>query len=158
MSAVLLALFDDYAVAEHVRIELVRDGFPTDRVDLTACCEPGRAGSQPASCVHERFFKYFRIVLGPKDGAQHAEHLAERLDAGAAAVTVHPRGTTETLRALELLKEHGAAELLEHDLAKQMLERAAAGHEQTAWIRNLWIERTPETDCLYCRLFPSTRH
>lgn len=27
---------------------LVRDGFPTDRVELTASCEPGRAGLGPA--------------------------------------------------------------------------------------------------------------
>jgi hypothetical protein len=44
MSAVLLAVFNDYGAAERVRIDLVRDGFPTDRVEVTACCEPGRAG------------------------------------------------------------------------------------------------------------------
>jgi len=44
MSAVLLAVFDEYQVAERVRVELVRHGFPTDRIELTAGCEPGRAG------------------------------------------------------------------------------------------------------------------
>jgi hypothetical protein len=43
MSAVLLAVFDNHEAAEGVRTDLVRDGFPTDRVELTAGCEPGRA-------------------------------------------------------------------------------------------------------------------
>jgi hypothetical protein len=42
MSAALLAIFSEYKVAERVRVELVRDGFPTDRVELTAGCETGR--------------------------------------------------------------------------------------------------------------------
>jgi hypothetical protein len=40
MSAVLLAMFNQYKIAERMRVELVRDGFPTDRVELTASCEP----------------------------------------------------------------------------------------------------------------------
>src|SRR5437016_5537340 len=43
MSAVLLAVFNDYETAERVRVILVRDGFPTDRVELTASCDLGRA-------------------------------------------------------------------------------------------------------------------
>ena len=59
MSAVLLALFNDYAVADRVRTVLVQDGFPTDRVELTACCDPGRAGMEPAKSPHEQFVQYF---------------------------------------------------------------------------------------------------
>ncbi len=40
MSAVLLAVFNEYGVADRVRTRLVGDGFPTDRVELTASCEP----------------------------------------------------------------------------------------------------------------------
>jgi hypothetical protein len=42
MSEVLLGVFAECKAVERVRVELVRDGFPTDRVELTACCEPGR--------------------------------------------------------------------------------------------------------------------
>ena len=49
MSAVLLAVFNDYETADRVRLELFRDGFPTDRVDLTAVCDLGRAACQPAA-------------------------------------------------------------------------------------------------------------
>ena len=47
MSAVLLAVFNDYACADQVRMDLFHDGFPTDRVELTACCELGRAAYHP---------------------------------------------------------------------------------------------------------------
>ena len=46
MSAVMLAVFSEYGVAERVRTQLVSDVFPTDRVELTASAEPGRAGLQ----------------------------------------------------------------------------------------------------------------
>ena len=54
MSSVLLAVFNDYEAADRVRVQLVRDGFPTDRVELTASCEPGRAGLHPAEDAHDR--------------------------------------------------------------------------------------------------------
>jgi hypothetical protein len=49
MSAVLLAVFSDYETAERVRTTLVRDGFPTDRVELTAHGDLGRAALEPAT-------------------------------------------------------------------------------------------------------------
>jgi hypothetical protein len=54
MSAVLLAVFNDYDAADRVRVTLVRDGFPTDRVHLTAACELGCAGLEPASSAHAK--------------------------------------------------------------------------------------------------------
>jgi hypothetical protein len=48
MSAVILAVFNDYETADRVRTNLVRDGFPTDRVELTAPCELGRVACEPA--------------------------------------------------------------------------------------------------------------
>jgi len=55
MSAVLLAVFNEYGVADRVRTRLVGDGFPTDRVELTASCEPGRAGLHPAASARAKF-------------------------------------------------------------------------------------------------------
>jgi len=54
MSAVLLAVFNEYGGADRVRTRLVGDGFPTDRVELTACCEPGRAGLHRAASARAR--------------------------------------------------------------------------------------------------------
>ena len=152
MSAVLLAVFNDYQAAERVRVELVRDGFPTDRVELTASCEPGRAGLQPAPASRDRFFQYFCTLLRGEDDRHYAQLLAERVEGGAATITVHPRGMVETERAAEILEHAGPAEVAERDLANQRFEHAAGKHEG-AWIRNLWVDSKSESHCIYCRLF-----
>src|SRR5262245_54355405 len=63
MSAVLLAVFPDYDVANRVRMDLFEDGFPTDRIDLCACCEPGRSALQPGTTQHRQFVEYFGSLL-----------------------------------------------------------------------------------------------
>jgi hypothetical protein len=69
MSAVLLAVFNDYDTADRMRVMLVRDGFPTDRVHLTASCELGCAGIEPANSPHAKCVQYFRALLFP--GTSH---------------------------------------------------------------------------------------
>jgi hypothetical protein len=119
MSAVLLAIFNEYKVAERVRVELVRDGFPTDRVELTAGCEPGRAGLEPADSPHGRFVQYFRVLLTFEDERHYAEQLAKCIDNGDATITVHPRGSMETARATQILGNAGPVLLISHDLTNQ---------------------------------------
>ena len=152
MSAVLLAVFNDYDAANRVRVDLVRDGFPTDRVELTACCEPGRAGCQPATALHDKFVQYFRTLFCNEDERQCADLLADRVDQGGATITVHPRGTLETTRATEILEKAAAVDILKHDLTKQKWEHAAASHEGP-WIQHLWIENPHKAHCIYCRIF-----
>ncbi len=46
----------------------LEDGFPTDRIELTACCEPGRAGLHPGDNQHRQFTRYFGTLLtGPEE-------------------------------------------------------------------------------------------
>jgi hypothetical protein len=143
MSAVMTAIFDQYGVADRVRLDLVRDGFPTDRVDLTAACDPGRAAFTPAQSTHERLMRHFLVLFGGEAERPYVQHLAERIEHGGAVVTVHPRG---------------ALEVGQHDLANQAMEHAASGHDQP-WISSLWIESDPaEEDCIYCRLFEHSHH
>jgi hypothetical protein len=155
MSAVLLAVFNDYDAAARARIELVRDGFPTDRVELTAACEPGRAGYLPAPHPRGKFAQYFRTLLKSDSDRQHVESLAERVDGGAAAVCVHPRGRIETTRASKILERAGPAEVMHRDLHNQTLEAAAARHDHP-WISHLWLELKGDSHCIYCRLFDSS--
>ncbi len=152
MSAVMTAMFDDCRAAERARLELVRDGFPTDRVDLTSDGEPGRAALAPASSPHDRFVRHFRTLFSTADEQPLAERLAERIEHGGAAVTVHPRGMLETVRAHSILARLHPLELVHHDLGNQRLEHAAALHDRP-WIRNFWIESDHPEDCIYCRLF-----
>jgi hypothetical protein len=157
MSAVILAVFDEYSAADRVRTRLVSDGFPTDRVELTASSEPGRAGLQPAGSAHERFVQYFRSLLSEEDEQPFVQGLAGRVEAGAATVTVHPRGAIETERAAQILEGEGAVEVVGHDLANQSFEHAAARNDGY-WVRHFMLDNPTGADCIYCRLFPGHRH
>ena len=158
MSAVLLAVFGRHGDAERVRTELVRDGFPTDRVELTASAEPGRAGMQPAGSQRAKFVQYFRTLLSQEDERAFADALAERVEGGGAAtIAVHPRGAIETARAAQILQDAGAVEVVGHDLDKQAFEHAAARGEGY-WVRHFMLDNPTGADCIYCRLFPGHKH
>lgn len=152
MSAVLLAVFNDYAAADRVRTELVEDGFPTDRVELTAACEPGRAALLPGDTLRERFARYFHTLFKRDDERDLAEQFAASVESGAATVTVHPRGPVEIARATQILRYAEAAGLAEHELADQAFEHAAARNSRP-WLRNLLWESSSPDLCIYCRLF-----
>jgi hypothetical protein len=157
MSAVLLAVFNEYAVAERVRTRLVGDGFPTDRVELTASCEPGRAGLHPAASARARFLQYFRTLLSTDDEWPYVELLAARVEDGAVTIAVHPRGAIETARAAEILGTEGAVEVVGHDLENQTFEYAASRGDGY-WVRHFMLDNPTGADCIYCRLFPGHRH
>jgi hypothetical protein len=158
MSTVLLAVFDDFAAADRVREMLVLDGFPTDRVDLTALSEFGRAGLQPSDSPHAKCVQHFRCLLGLELEPDYPEQLAQRIDAGAATVAVHPRGEIETARAAEILREAHPSDLRGRDLANHGWEHAAA-RNKSAWVQHLWFETPADSPhCIYCRMFPSHRH
>src|SRR5256885_946848 len=157
MSAVLLAVFNEYGAAERVRTRLVGDGFPTDRVELTASCEPGRAGLHPAASARARFVQYFRTLLSEDDERPFVELLAERVEGGAATIAVHPRGAIETVRAAEILETEGALELVGHDLENQTFEFAAS-RADGYWVRHFMLDNPTGADCIYCRLFPTQQH
>lgn len=157
MSAVLLAVFSDYGMADRVRTRLVSDGFPTDRVELTAAADPGRAGLGPAGSVHAKFIQYFRTLMSAADEQPFVEALASRVEQGAATVAVHPRGDIETQRAAEILEGEGAVEVVGHDLANQSFEHAAA-RSDGYWVRHFRLGNPGGADCIYCRLFPGHKH
>lgn len=157
MSAVLLAVFKEYGDADRVRTRLVGDGFPTDRVELTASSEPGRAGLHPAASARSRFAQYFRTLFSQADEREFVELLAEQVEVGeAATIAVHPRGAIETARAAEILETEGALEVLGHDLENQSFEHAASSGEGY-WVRHFMLDNPTGADCIYCRLFPG-RH
>jgi len=157
MSAVLLAVFKEYGDADRVRTRLVGDGFPTDRVELTASCEPGRAGLHPAASARAKFAQYFRTLLDEADEQEFADLLAEQVEGGIAiTIAVHPRGAIETARAAQILETEGAAEVVGHDLESQSFEHAASSGDGY-WVRHFMLDNPSGADCIYCRLFPG-RH
>jgi hypothetical protein len=138
MSAVLVAVFSDHSTAERLRTLLVKDGFPTDRVELTSSQELGQAKLVPRDTVGEKLAEYFRTLF--QHAGIHGDERAVQLFSravvdGKAALAVHPRGDIETDRALAILNQGGPLELREADLESQTFEHAAA-HEETelTWI------------------------
>jgi hypothetical protein len=132
MAAVLVALYDDYATANRVRTELVSDGFPTDRVELTSLREPGAAGALPGDSLADKLLEYFRTLFEHAENPQSGpQFFADRVRHGGSTITVHPRGEVETTRACEILKRHSPAEVVAHGMEDQTFERAAADRDST---------------------------
>jgi hypothetical protein len=117
MTPVIVALFDDYGVADRVRTELVADGFPTDRVELTSLLETGQADAEPGDAFVARVSNYFHTLLDQDE--EHdgdADELAQRVRGGKSAIAVHPRTDYEIASARKILNRNGpvAMEVLLH--------------------------------------------
>jgi hypothetical protein len=127
MSSVIAAVFTDHDSAEQVRTELVKDGFPTDRVELTSQRELGQAKVIPAPGVADKLTQYFgRLFQGDNQGGAAAS-LRQAVLSGRAVIAVQPRGDVETNRAVEILNRAGPVELQDKDLDReQMFEQAAS--------------------------------
>jgi len=92
MTPVIVALFDDYGIADRVRTELVAEGLPTDRVELTSLMETGQADAEPGDAYVARLSNYFHTLLDQGEGRNgRADELARRVRSGNSAITVHPR-------------------------------------------------------------------
>jgi hypothetical protein len=122
MSTVLVAIFNDHGVAVEVRTRLVKDGFPTDRVELTSCQELGQVKLVPRDNLGEQLTEYFRLLF--QSQSDRAIRWFQQ-----AVLAVQPRGDVETKRAVELLNEGGPVEVHGADLQNQALESAAAESE-----------------------------
>jgi len=104
MTPVIVALFDDYGIADRVRTELVADGFPTDRVELTSLLETGQADSEPGDAFVARLSNYFHTLLDQGEERNgEADALTRRVHAGNSAIAVHPRTDYEIRSARHIL-------------------------------------------------------
>lgn len=104
MTPVIVALFDDYGIADRVRRELVADGFPTDRVELTSLMETGQADAEPGDEFEARVANYFHTLLDqgePHNG--ETDQLARQVHGGNSAIAVHPRTDYEIDSARQIL-------------------------------------------------------
>ncbi len=131
MSAVLAALFPNHQIADQVRMRLVKDGFPTDRVELASGQEAGHAELVPAKTLGEKLSLHFRQLFPAPEDAEAIQLLSQGVMQGRAVIAVHPRGDIETRRALEILEQAGPVELRAADLDNQPMERAASPSNET---------------------------
>ena len=113
MTPVIVALYDDYGVAARVRTQLVADGFPTDRVEVTSRLEAGQADAEPGDRFSKRVANYFHTLFDQNDRHAQAEDFASRVVKGNSAVTVHPRADYEISSARRILNDNGPVKLEE---------------------------------------------
>jgi hypothetical protein len=127
MSAVLVAVFTDHSIANAVRSELVSDGFPTDRVDLTSREELGQAKLVPRDSVSEQLEAYFRKVFQIDEGGNQrsVDFVRRAVLEGRAVLIVQPRGEVENERALQLLSRGDPLDVQGTDLDNTTMEQAA---------------------------------
>jgi len=139
MSALFVALYDNHAAAERVRTQLVSDGFPTDRVQLTSKSEPGQAAVVGAADgLEKQLEEYFSGLFDRADELPNVHLFVDGVQQGHAALTVHPRGEIETNRALEIMEQAQPLEIVDHDLEAQGMERAATPHEREPMVKQLF--------------------
>jgi hypothetical protein len=138
MSALVIALYDNHAAAERVRTRLVREGFPTDRVQLTSRTEPGQAAVVgPAGGLEEQLEEYFSGLFDRADELPNVHFFVDGVQQGHAALTVHPRGVIETRRAIAIMEQAQPIEICDHDLQNQTMERAASGRDSDPFVKRL---------------------
>lgn len=106
MTPVIVALYDDYGIADRVRTQLVADGFPTDRVEVTTREETGQADAEPGQKFSDRVANYFHTIFDQSDAQAQAEEFAARVVKGDSAVTVHPRADYEISQARRILNQN----------------------------------------------------
>ena len=112
MSAVMVAVFSSFGDAESVRTELIRDGFPPTRVELTATSVVADSGTHPRDSSRRRYERYFSTFFSDTNDRGFVEELARRVASGRiTTVAVHPRGALEASRATEILENQGALQV-----------------------------------------------
>jgi hypothetical protein len=131
MSAVLAALFPDHPTAERVRVRLIQNGFPTDRVELTSRQDLGPAKLVPTDQTSEKLACHFLQLFPRWEDARAVGFLSSAVMRGRAVIAVHPRGDVETRLATRILEQADPMELRERGLENQTLERAASPRDTT---------------------------
>ena len=106
MSDIIVALFTEEAEAEDARTELVRMGFATDRVAVSSRASPGPAQHAPSPDGGNRFHRFFKTLLADSTLRDDGDTLAERVEGGATALLIHPRGLVELHDAEGVLDRH----------------------------------------------------
>jgi hypothetical protein len=114
MTPVIVALYDDFGVADRVRTQLVADGFPTDRVELTSQRESGQAAAEPGDTYWKKVSNYFHAIFDQTGNYASADQFADRVRNGASVITVHPRTDYELDSARTILQGGHPADFREH--------------------------------------------
>jgi hypothetical protein len=131
MQDVIVALYEEHPTAVNVRTELVKDGFATDRVELTSPHEHLQAATGPAESFKTQVMDYFRTLSPDETGTQKLSELAQAVINGASTITVHPRGEEEIRRMEAIIQRHRPRDIYRYmpedagHVTDRKIERAA---------------------------------
>ena len=117
MSAVMVAVFSSFGDAESVRTELIRDGFPPTRVELTATSVVADSGTHPETPRAVGMSDTFRPFSATPTTGASSKNSQDEWQAAALPLAVHPRGALEASRATEILENQGALQVVPDELA-----------------------------------------
>ena len=138
MQDLVVALFNDYGTAVNVRTDLVKNGFATDRVELTSPEEHRQVRKGPADHFETNVKDYFATLSADEAAAGKLGEFAQAVVGGASTITVHPRGEDEIKLMEDILQRHRPREIFRYmpddagHVADRKMERAAAGREDGA--------------------------
>jgi hypothetical protein len=136
MQDLIVALYDDHSSAERVRTGLVKDGFATDRIELTSPREHRQAAMSPGDAFETNMRDYFRTLTVDGAGEQKLGEFVRAVLEGASALTVHPRGEEEIERAERILQSQHPRDVYRYlpddsgHVADRKIERAAMPPER----------------------------
>ncbi|MFI8739354.1 hypothetical protein [Stutzerimonas zhaodongensis] len=120
MPQILLAAFDRYAEAEHVKTELMSKGIANDAIQISASFNPDTVdssrvdviGEEPGddATVADKLGSFFHKVFGD-DSSQHAGRYPEAARRGSTIVTVTLDTDDEVAMVEELMERNGAIDI-----------------------------------------------
>lgn len=99
----IVALYKSHAVAEQTRLELFRQGFATDRVDVVASSDHGRAINRPECSTEEDLRAHFSAFLHEPGDETVVRHIVDAIGEGKGVLVVHPRGKIEIEQARDII-------------------------------------------------------
>lgn len=120
MTQILIAAFDHYAEAEHVKAELLSKGVPSDDIQISASFNPATVdssrveviGEEPDedATVSEKVGSFFRKVFGD-DASEHAGRYPEAARRGSTIVTVTLANEGQVTMVGQLMERNGAIDI-----------------------------------------------
>lgn len=108
----IIALFAAPPAAERARINLGREGFASDRLDVVSLADQGRVVDHPAQSPELDLIAHFSVLLDDDSDLPVVEGIVNAIQHGKAALVVHPRGKIEIEQARKILSAHEPDSLL----------------------------------------------
>jgi hypothetical protein len=137
MNTTLLGLFGDYEMALMARAKLLVCEFPIDRIVLAAVQGPGQSRVTAMPAARDKFLASLRALFSADADPARAEHLADRVERGAATVSACAHNSRAAGRVAAVFRDCGALDVVREAQVARDSERTTGDHEPS-WPSFLW--------------------